>query len=68
MNNFTDQGKIKLVWPVIAIGALIGVSLSWVALSGDSQGKINIFHLLLVYLIIPVLSIITSVLSLLFSK
>ncbi|MCP4412544.1 MAG: DUF2868 domain-containing protein [Gammaproteobacteria bacterium] len=59
---------MKIAWPFILLGGAIGFLLSWMVLSGDQQGRVNIFYLLLVYLFIPLLSILASVFSLLFGK
>jgi hypothetical protein len=64
----TIQNSQQIAWPVVLIGGLIGLLLSWTVLSGDQLGRVNIFYLLLVYLFIPVLSIVFSVISLVFGK
>jgi len=62
------EKALKIVWPIVFIGGAIGFLLSWIVLSGDNQGRVNIFYLLLVYLFIPLLSILASVFSLLLGK
>ena len=66
-----DNAKIsslKIAWPMLFAGLFIGSMLSWGVLSGDSQGRVNIFYLLLVYLFVPLISIIASVISLLLGR
>ena len=53
---------------MLLAGLLIGSILSWTVLSGDSQGRVNLFYLLLVYLFIPLFSVIASVISLALGK
>jgi hypothetical protein len=62
------QYSQQIVWPLVLIGGIIGLLLSWTVLSGDHLGRVNIFYLLLVYLFIPVLSILFSIFSLVFGK
>jgi len=62
------QSSIQIVWPIVYIGGVIGLLLSWLVLSGDQQGRVNLFYLLLVYLFIPVMSVLLSLFSLLFGK
>lgn len=58
----------RVFWPFIFVGVLLGIGLSWSVLSGDAQGRVNILYLLLVYLLIPILGLVLSLSSLLFSK
>ncbi|MCW8876699.1 MAG: DUF2868 domain-containing protein [Kangiellaceae bacterium] len=58
----------RVFWPFIFVGVLLGIGLSWSVLGGDAQGRVNILYLLLVYLLIPILSLALSLSSLLFSK
>ncbi len=67
-NKITQENSLKIAWPFIILGGTLGFLLSWMVLSGDQQGRVNIFYLLLVYLFIPLLSILASVFSLLFGK
>ena len=67
-SNSSIVNALKIVWPIVLTGGAIGFLLSWIVLSGDSQGRVNIFYLLLVYLFIPLLSILASVFSLLLGK
>ncbi len=62
------ENSLKIVWPIVYAGAAIGFLLSWGVLSGDQQGRVNLFYLLLVYLFIPVVSVLASSISLVFGK
>jgi hypothetical protein len=64
----TIQNSQQIVWPIVLTGGIIGLLLSWTVLSGDHLGRVNIFYLLLVYLFIPLLSILFSMFSLFFGK
>ena len=68
MNNTFDLHPLKLSWLIVSIGASLGFILSWGSLTGDAQGRVNLFHLLVVYMLIPILSIIVSLGSALFGK
>ncbi len=67
-SNHSVENTLKIVWPVIFLGVAIGFFLSWLVLSGDEQGRVNLLYLLLVYLFIPLLSILISLFSLIFGK
>jgi len=60
--------SLEMHWPIVLAGAAIGLIMSWLALTGDQQGMINIFYLLLIYLIIPVVSVFVSLGSLFFGN
>jgi len=62
------KSSLSIVWPIVIVGGCIGFFLSWLVLSGDQQGRVNIFYLLLVYLLIPLLSVIASLVSLFLGK
>nr|WP_269468634.1 DUF2868 domain-containing protein [Alteromonas sp. ASW11-130] len=47
---------------------LLGFFLSFVLLNGDAQGRVNLFYLLLIFLLFPVVGLITSVVSLISGK
>ncbi len=64
----SSENQLQIFWPIVYISGLIGLMLSWFVLSGDAEGKINLFYLLLVYLLLPILSIIASMTSLFFGK
>jgi len=66
--NHSIEHSLKIVWPIVILGGSIGFFLSWLVLSGDQQGRVNLFYLLLVFLIIPVTSILASLFSLIFGK
>lgn len=60
--------KLAPSWPIILSGAGLGVVLAWGVLSGDAQGRVNLFYLLFVYLLIPILSLIVASISLVHGK
>ena len=62
------QNPQNIIWPIAYAGGVLGLFLSWMVLTGDEQGRVNLFYLLLVYLLIPVLSVTLSILSLIFGK
>ena len=53
---------------IIIVGFLLGLLLSWSLMSGDEQGRVNILHLVAVYVFLPVLSLIISLFSLSFGR
>ncbi len=67
-SNNTYNNSLKIVWPIVLIGGFVGLFLSWFVLTGDQQGRVNLFYLLFVYLFIPLVSVIASLLSLIFGK
>ncbi|WP_444995631.1 DUF2868 domain-containing protein [Aliikangiella sp. IMCC44359] len=64
LNSNSPNINLKTVWPITLTGAGLGFLIAWSVLSGDQQGKVNLSYLLLVYLFIPVLSLIISSVSL----
>lgn len=67
-DSSTHNLKLTPSWPIILSGAGVGALLAWDALSGDAQGRVNLFYLLFVYLFIPLVSLIVSSLSLVRGK
>lgn len=67
-SNHAIENALKIAWPIVILGGFIGFFLSWLVLSGDQQGRVNLFYLLLVYLLIPLLSISASLVSLIFGR
>jgi len=53
---------------IILVGFLLGILLSWSLMSGDEQGRVNILHLVAIYVFLPVLSLTISLLSLSFGR
>ncbi|MCF6193896.1 MAG: DUF2868 domain-containing protein [Kangiellaceae bacterium] len=53
---------------IIFVGFLLGLFLSWSLMSGDQQGRVNILHLVAIYVFLPVLSLIISLFSLSFGR
>jgi len=68
MQEKNDSRTRDINWPIVGAGALLGLMLSWSLLGGNEQGLVNILYLLLIYLVIPVASVVLSVISLLFGK
>lgn len=64
----SDDSRFDIAWPIVIGGAVAGLFISWGILSGDLQGRVNILYLLLVYLLIPLMSIFVSLISLLFGN
>lgn len=64
----TINDATKLSRPIWIVGLLLGLFLSWMVLSGDDAGRVNLLYLLLVYLFIPLVGAIISVVSLLQGK
>jgi len=54
--------------PILWVGFFVGIIISWGLLTGDHQGRVNILHLVVVYVLLPIFSLIISCLSLLFGK
>lgn len=55
--------KLQIAWPIVLVGGGLGAVLAWGILSGDQQGRVNLIYLLLVYVLLPLLSLIVSSLS-----
>jgi len=53
---------------IIVVGFLLGLLLSWSLMSGDEQGRVNLLHLVAVYVFLPVLSLFVSLFSLSFGR
>ncbi len=65
----TQEGGTDVISvPIVGVGLLLGLLLSWGVLGGDEQGRVNIGHLLVTYLFIPVASLIISLVSLAVGK
>lgn len=62
--NPIQKIKLQIAWPIVLFGAALGAVLGWGVLSGDEQGRVNLLYLLLVYLFLPVGSLIISTVSL----
>ncbi|MCW8107021.1 DUF2868 domain-containing protein [Alteromonas ponticola] len=59
---------VRMSPAIVCAGMLLGFLLSFVLLNGDAQGRVNLFYLLLVFLLFPLLGLITSVLSMVSGK
>ncbi len=55
---------VRMSPSIAGAGMLLGFLLSFFLLNGDEQGRVNLFYLLLVFLIIPLLGLIVSLFSL----
>jgi len=67
-NENIKAQSLQVVWPIVLAGATLGLFLSWSVLSGDTQGRVNLLYLLLVYLFIPIISLLISIISLFFGQ
>ena len=63
-NQTSQRLSLNPAWGITACGAGLGIVLSWSVLAGDSQGRVNLLYLLLVYLAFPILSLVLSALTL----
>jgi hypothetical protein len=64
----SKSNQIATTKPILWIGFFIGAIASWGVLSGDQQGQVNILFLLLIYVALPILSLLISSLSLVFGN
>ena len=55
---------LKTNWLTLSAGAFLGFIFSYAVFSGDQHGRVNLLYLLIVYLVIPVLGLIISLISL----
>ncbi|MDQ7050991.1 MAG: DUF2868 domain-containing protein [Enterobacterales bacterium] len=53
---------------IILIGFMLGIFVSWAVFSGDTLGRVNLIHLIFLYVFFPIFSLIVSTLSLTFGK
>jgi len=53
---------------VVLLGFSLGVIISWSVFSGDSLGRVNLIHLIFLYVFFPILSLAFSTMSLIFGK
>ncbi|MBV1908337.1 MAG: DUF2868 domain-containing protein [Kangiellaceae bacterium] len=65
MSNQVDISANK---PILWIGFFVGLLISWGMLSGDEQGRVNILHLVLIYVFLPIASIVISTIGLILRK
>lgn len=68
VSTFTPNAASRLSRPVMLVGFLLGLSLSVGVLIGDDAGRVNLLYLMLVYLFIPLVGAVMSVLSLVKGK
>jgi len=61
-----DSPSVTTSKTIIFVGFLLGLFLSWSLMSGDEQGRVNILHLVAIYIFLPVLSLTISLFSLSF--
>lgn len=54
--------------PTVIIGFLLGLVLSFGIMAGDEQGRVNILHLIVLYVFFPMISVIMSIISLNFGQ
>ena len=53
---------------IIVIGFVLGLLVSWSLLIGDQQGRVNLFHLLSIYIFLPIVSLLLSSTTILWGK
>jgi len=53
---------------MVVLGAALGLILSWGVLSGDQHGRVNLLYLLFLYVLLPIASLLISLVSLLGRK
>ncbi len=58
----------RILWLIVAVGTALGLILSWGVLSGDQHGRVNLLYLLFLYVLLPIASLLISLVSLLGSK
>jgi hypothetical protein len=64
----STQSYQTITRPIIIVGLFIGLILSWTLLSGDSQGRVNILYLIAIYVLLPIVSIVISLISFLVKR
>ncbi len=68
LEKVTPDKATQISKPIVAAGFIVGLLLSFGVLSGDDAGRVNLLYLLLIFLFIPVASVIISLLSLIKGK
>ena len=68
MESLKATNTIELSRPIIIGGFVTGLILSFAVLNGDNAGRVNLLYLLLIFLFIPLVGAIISVVSLFNSK
>ncbi len=58
------ERAVRISPAIAGTGMLLGFLLSFFLLNGDEQGRVNLFYLLLIFLIFPVLGLVVSLFSL----
>ena len=61
-----DQSRIKtqnIYLPLMGLGVFLGIIFSAGILSGDTQGRVNLLYLLILYFLLPVLSLVASLIA-----
>ncbi|MEL0035701.1 MAG: DUF2868 domain-containing protein [Gammaproteobacteria bacterium] len=61
-----DQSITKtqnIYLPLLGFGVVLGIIFSAGILSGDSQGRVNLLYLLILYFLLPVLSLVASIIA-----
>jgi hypothetical protein len=66
MSTLSNQSKLSV--SILVIGFLLGLFLSWSLISGDQQGRVNILQLVVIYIFLPIFSLLFSSVSLLLGK
>ena len=63
-----DSHLKTISWPIVMLGSGLGCLLSWGVLSGDLHGRVNLFYLLFLFLILPIVGLVVSTISMLGGK
>ena len=66
LHELTSNLNQRITLVLAGAGLFFGGVISWSILIGDTQGRVNILYLLLVYLILPIASVLISTISLVF--
>lgn len=65
---FVTHSQASTTKAIIIVGLFLGFILSWGLIGGDEQGRVNVLHLVVIYVFLPIISLFISTSSLLFGK
>jgi len=63
-----NQVSVSFSQLIIMIGFILGIVIAWGVFSGDSLGRVNLIHLIFLYVFFPIFSLGISAVSLIFGK
>jgi len=66
--NQVVTNQVNTTRLVIFVGFFLGLFVSWGLLIGDEQGRVNVLHLLIVYVFLPLVSLLVSTSTIFFGK